>query len=85
MTHPTRSLLAAALSASLALAQGGLTAYPPAVTLDSGLDAHRLVVVSSDLGPRAPRLRLARRRARAKALAPGPAPGLEFARAERDG
>jgi hypothetical protein len=48
MTHPTRSLLAAALSASLALAQGGLTAYPPAVTLDSGLDAHRLVVVSSD-------------------------------------
>ena len=48
MTHPTRSLLAAALSASLALAQGGLTANPPAVTLASGLDAHRLVVVSSD-------------------------------------
>ena len=48
MIHPTRSLLAAALSASLALAQGGLTAYPPSVTLDSGLDAHRLVIVSSD-------------------------------------
>ncbi|MFN3244179.1 MAG: DUF1549 and DUF1553 domain-containing protein [Planctomycetota bacterium] len=43
-----RSGLAVALATGLACAQGGLTAYPAKVTLDSGLDAHRLVVVSSD-------------------------------------
>ncbi len=39
---------ALALTPSLAVAQGGLTAYPATVTLDSGLDAHRVVVVASD-------------------------------------
>ena len=48
MIPQLRLLLAAALTAGCALAQGGLTAYPGSVTLDSGLDAHRLVVVSSD-------------------------------------
>ncbi|MGC6489057.1 MAG: DUF1549 domain-containing protein, partial [Planctomycetota bacterium] len=43
-----RELTAFALSAAAALAQGGLTAYPPRVTLDSGLDSHRLVAVRSD-------------------------------------
>jgi len=43
-----RFWLTAALCPSLAFAQGGLTAYPATVSLDSGLDAHRLVIVSSD-------------------------------------
>lgn len=43
-----RTWLATALSATFACAQGGVTAYPAKVTLDNGLDAHRLVIVSSD-------------------------------------
>ena len=43
-----RFWLALALAPSLAVAQGGVTAYPAKVTLDSGVDAHRLVVVRSD-------------------------------------
>ena len=48
MIRGTRTSLALALCAATGIAQGGLTAYPSRVTLDSGLDAHRLVVVSSD-------------------------------------
>ena len=40
--------LAAAITTGMAIAQSGLTAYPAKVTLDSGLDAHRLVIVKSD-------------------------------------
>ena len=48
MIRGTRTAMSLALCAATGVAQGGLTAYPPRVTLDSGLDAHRLVVVSSD-------------------------------------
>jgi len=48
MIRSTRTAMSLALCAATGVAQGGLTAYPPRVTLDSGLDAHRLVVVSSD-------------------------------------
>ncbi|MEC7727008.1 MAG: DUF1549 and DUF1553 domain-containing protein [Planctomycetota bacterium] len=48
MIRLAQLLLAAALTTGMAIAQSGLTAYPAKVTLDSGLDAHRLVIVKSD-------------------------------------
>ncbi|MCK5941142.1 MAG: cell surface protein, partial [Planctomycetes bacterium] len=48
MNITTRTWLTLALLPAIAVAQGKLAAYPAKVTLDSGLDAHRLVVVQTD-------------------------------------